>query len=177
MRRRPRRRTDAPQDDTDAVAGDHRHGDTWRGAVARLHVRPRVSQSSNGGGGDAWSTSPDLSADGRWTAFESEATNLVAGDTNHVRDVFVRDNQSGAVVRVSVSSFAAEEPTGRASIPPSRPTAGSSRSHRPRRIWLRAMSTASATSTATTATRTPTASSTNPGRPRRAWRRRGFPTD
>ena len=34
------------------------------------------------------------------------------GDTNHVRDVFVRDNQSGAVVRVSVSSFAAEEADG-----------------------------------------------------------------
>ena len=72
----------------------------------------RVSQSSTGVGGDAWSTSPDLSADGRWTAFESDSTNLVEGDTNHVRDVFVRDNQSGAVVRVSVSSFAAEEADG-----------------------------------------------------------------
>jgi Tol biopolymer transport system component len=72
----------------------------------------RVSQSSAGVGGDAWSEAPDLSADGRWTAFESDATNLVPGDTNGVRDVFVRDNQSGAVVRVSIASFAAEQANG-----------------------------------------------------------------
>jgi Tol biopolymer transport system component len=45
-----------------------------------------------------------LSADGRYVAFQSDASNLVAGDTNGVRDVFVRDRQTGAVSRVSVSS-------------------------------------------------------------------------
>jgi hypothetical protein len=31
-----------------------------------------------------------LSSDGRWAAFTSSASNLVAGDTNGVRDVFAR---------------------------------------------------------------------------------------
>ena len=33
---------------------------------------------------------PAISADGRFVAFESDATNLVPGDTNGVHDVFVR---------------------------------------------------------------------------------------
>src|SRR5262245_26769869 len=65
----------------------------------------RVSESSSGVGGDGSSESSGISADGRWTVFESLSTNLVPGDTNGVSDVFVRDNQGGAVVRVSVSIF------------------------------------------------------------------------
>ena len=37
-----------------------------------------------------------ISSDGRYVAFESAASNLVAGDTNGFRDVFVRDRQTGA---------------------------------------------------------------------------------
>lgn len=44
---------------------------------------------------------PRLSADGRVLAFVSAASNLVAGDTNDVDDVFVRDLDSGAIERVS----------------------------------------------------------------------------
>lgn len=44
---------------------------------------------------------PRLSADGRVLAFVSAASNLVAGDTNGVDDVFVRDLDSGAIERVS----------------------------------------------------------------------------
>ena len=36
-------------------------------------------------------TDPRISGDGRWIVFESEATNLVAGDTNGVTDVFLFD--------------------------------------------------------------------------------------
>jgi hypothetical protein len=36
------------------------------------------------------SIDPDISADGRYVAFESEASNLVRGDTNGAFDVFVR---------------------------------------------------------------------------------------
>jgi Tol biopolymer transport system component len=36
--------------------------------------------------------------------FESEATNLVAGDENGVSDIFVRDNIRGVTTRMSVSS-------------------------------------------------------------------------
>ena len=42
-----------------------------------------------------------ISADGRFVAFESDATNLVPGDTN---GVFVRDRLKGTTERVSVSS-------------------------------------------------------------------------
>src|SRR5437762_9436234 len=45
-----------------------------------------------------------LSADGRFVAFSSLATNLVPGDTNGVADVFVHDRQTGATERVSVDS-------------------------------------------------------------------------
>ena len=44
-----------------------------------------------------------LGAGGRFVAFASLANNLVAGDTNGVRDVFVKDLQSGAVGCVSRS--------------------------------------------------------------------------
>jgi Tol biopolymer transport system component len=45
-----------------------------------------------------------ISSDGRFVAFDSNASNLVAGDTNRVRDVFVRDLLTRTTERVSVSS-------------------------------------------------------------------------
>jgi Tol biopolymer transport system component len=48
--------------------------------------------------------SPTMSADGKKTAFCSSATNWVADDTNGARDVFVRDEASGDVVRVSTTA-------------------------------------------------------------------------
>ena len=50
------------------------------------------------------SLDPSLSADGRYVAFASQASNLVTGDTNGTSDVFVRDRQTGATTRVSVDS-------------------------------------------------------------------------
>jgi Tol biopolymer transport system component len=43
-----------------------------------------------------------LSADGRFVAFHSKATNLVPGDTNGSEDVFVRDRIKGTTERVSL---------------------------------------------------------------------------
>jgi len=64
-----------------------------------------VSIASNGAEGDGASHGyPDISADGRYVAFHSSATNLVADDTNFSPDIFVRDTQTGAVKRVSVHS-------------------------------------------------------------------------
>ena len=45
-----------------------------------------------------------LSGDGRYVAFNSMSSNLVANDTNGVYDVFVRERATGATVRVSVDS-------------------------------------------------------------------------
>jgi hypothetical protein len=64
----------------------------------------RVSVSTGGGQADDFSSLPSISGDGRYVAFHSLATNLVAGDTNGAMDVFVRDRQAGTTIRVSVSS-------------------------------------------------------------------------
>jgi len=64
----------------------------------------RVSVSSAGGEGDDQSYDPSLSWDGRFVAFASRSTNLVLGDTNFSRDIFVHDRQTGQTSRVSVSS-------------------------------------------------------------------------
>src|SRR5262249_4475302 len=51
---------------------------------------------------------PAISADGRYVAFWSAATNLVPGDTNASLDVFVHDRQTGTTERVSVDSSGIE---------------------------------------------------------------------
>jgi len=68
----------------------------------------RASTSSAGAEADGVSAEPSLSADGRWLAFSSVATNLDPNDTNDVSDVFVKDLLTGALVRVSVDSDGAE---------------------------------------------------------------------
>src|SRR5262245_43107720 len=67
-------------------------------------VTERVSVDSGSCEADDDSIRPAISADGRYVAFESRATTLVAGDTNMAVDVFVRDRQLGTTVRVSVDS-------------------------------------------------------------------------
>ncbi len=68
----------------------------------------RVSVDAAGGQANDGSFQPYLSADGRFVAFQSYATNLVAGDLNAVADIFVKDLQSGAIVRVNVDSAGTE---------------------------------------------------------------------
>ncbi len=72
----------------------------------------RVSVASDGTEGNGfaqrsflpWAGPPDLSVDGRYVAFWSDADNLVSGDTNQLDDVFVHDRQTGQTSRVSVAS-------------------------------------------------------------------------
>ena len=64
----------------------------------------RVSVATGGIQANNTSRAGFLSADARWVVFESDATNLVAGDTNGVRDLFVHDRQTGATTRVSVAT-------------------------------------------------------------------------
>lgn len=56
---------------------------------------PIVSIGTGGNPANADSISPSISADGRYVAFLSSATNLVASDTNGVMDAFVRDTCAG----------------------------------------------------------------------------------
>jgi len=73
-------------------------------ATLRVSVDSAGAQGNNDSGGDRlW-----MSADGRYLAFCSDASNLVTGDTNNVVDVFVRDRQLGLTERVSVDSAGAQ---------------------------------------------------------------------
>ncbi len=64
----------------------------------------RVSVSSAGVEGNSQAAAPSISADGRYVAFSSSASNLVADDTNGFMDVFVRDRVSATTVRVSLGA-------------------------------------------------------------------------
>ncbi|MCU1500694.1 MAG: WD40-like Beta Propeller Repeat, partial [Ilumatobacteraceae bacterium] len=81
--------------------------------VARIDIG---SGAVAGVGGD--SSAPAISADGRFVAFESTASNLVDADTNGLRDIFVHDLQTNTTTRVDVSS-AGQESAGGDSIAPS----------------------------------------------------------
>ena len=64
----------------------------------------RVSSNGAEGGEDfRESTNPSISGDGRYVAFESQASNLVVSDTNGSTDIFLKDLQSGEIVLISSS--------------------------------------------------------------------------
>lgn len=63
-----------------------------------------VSVDPFGAPGNAMCWSPSISANGRFVAFVSRASNLVSGDTNGIEDVFVRDRLTGVTTRVDVTS-------------------------------------------------------------------------
>ena len=93
----------------DSMAGDLVAGDT--NAASDIFLRDgasglltRVSTDSAGNEANGDSFAPQLSADGRYLAFQSVASNLVAGDTNGVSDIFLKDLTTGAVTRVSNDS-------------------------------------------------------------------------
>jgi Tol biopolymer transport system component len=64
----------------------------------------RVSVSPGNNQGNDNSFSPDISANGRYIAFRSDANNLVANDTNGFSDLFVYDTQTGTTRRVSIGT-------------------------------------------------------------------------
>jgi Tol biopolymer transport system component len=77
----------------------------------------RVSVGSAGAEGNDDSAFPSISANGRFVAFSSLASNLVPGDRNHRFDVFVRDLKRGKTTRVSVNSAGAEANDGSIWLP------------------------------------------------------------
>jgi hypothetical protein len=65
--------------------------DRATGTTTRASVSSTGSQGDAGSFGVFGSSGPDISRHGRYVAFQSEASNLVSGDTNHNSDVFLRD--------------------------------------------------------------------------------------
>ncbi len=68
----------------------------------------RISTATGSTQSNGPSSAPSLSGSGRYVAFESSATNLVAGDTNTSSDVFVRDRTTQRTSRVSTQLFLGE---------------------------------------------------------------------
>ncbi len=68
----------------------------------------RVSVDSTGAQGNDASFIDAISADGRYVVFESDASNLVANDTNGKRDIFVYDRVTEQTKRVSVANDGSE---------------------------------------------------------------------
>ena len=88
--------------DTNGI-GDVFVHDCLSGQTTRVSV---ASDGTQANGGYSWT--PSLSADGRYVAFYSGASNLVMGDTNAHPDIFVHDRTTGQTTRVSVASDGTE---------------------------------------------------------------------
>ncbi|NES67172.1 MAG: hypothetical protein F6K24_18930 [Okeania sp. SIO2D1] len=65
----------------------------------------RISVDSLGNQSNAASINPTISADGRFIAFESDATNLVMADINNARDIFLHDTLTGMTAQISKNSL------------------------------------------------------------------------
>ncbi|MGH9040476.1 MAG: TolB family protein [Acidimicrobiia bacterium] len=72
--------------------------DTQSGQTRRVSVDGAGAQTNNG------SLSPSISATGRWVAFASSATNLVAGQDNGTQDIYLKDLSNEAVTRITNST-------------------------------------------------------------------------
>lgn len=70
-------------------------------AIGVTHL---ISRSSSGAIGNGSSTTGAISAHGRYRMFVSTSSNLVAGDTNGVADIFVHDTKTGVTRRVSLAA-------------------------------------------------------------------------
>lgn len=81
----------------DVFVRDRLAGTTERVSVAKTGKEADENSAGNLSG-------PSISADGRYVAFESDASNLVSGDNNNASDVFVRDRVTGETTVVSVTS-------------------------------------------------------------------------
>ncbi len=63
----------------------------------------RITVNSEGDESNGWSWLSYISSDGFCAAFQSDASNLVSGDTNGQRDAFLHDRRTGETIRVSVA--------------------------------------------------------------------------
>ncbi len=91
-------------------------GDTNEATDVFVHDRrtgrtSRASVGAAGAQGNGYASGGALSADGRYVAFESTASNLVPGDTNETADVFVRDLRTGTTRLVKAGAGGAADPT------------------------------------------------------------------
>jgi hypothetical protein len=89
-----------------------------------LGTTERVSLDAGGAQADGHSTEVALSQDARWIVFASIATNLVSGDANSERDIFVRDRETTSFSSMCDPGGAPGPLLCACSNPPSGPTRG-----------------------------------------------------
>ena len=82
-------------DATNLVAGDENGTTDVFVRNRQAHTTTLVSANMSGKSGNRPSLFPSISADGRFVAFQSAASDLVPGDTNSAADIFIRDLQAG----------------------------------------------------------------------------------
>jgi Tol biopolymer transport system component len=93
------------------VSGDGANSDVFLyDTVTRTTVK--VSRSTNGGSANGESAFASISADGRYVAYDSTASNIVSGDSNAHGDVFRFDRTTGQTVRVSLRNGGTQSGTG-----------------------------------------------------------------
>jgi Tol biopolymer transport system component len=88
---------DLVENDTNGGADIFLH-DTFTGQTTRVSITGDATEA------DCYSTFPSITADGRFVAFESCASNLVEGDDNGRFDIFVRDRITHRTTRISIAS-------------------------------------------------------------------------
>jgi Tol biopolymer transport system component len=71
-------------------------------------IQTRISTAADGMEGLGDSNEAQFSPDGRFVVFESDANNLVAGDNNGQRDIFLKDLSTGAIIRLSTTAGGAQ---------------------------------------------------------------------
>ena len=71
--------------------------DRQTGTTERINLAPNGAQANGA------SSSSDLSADGRYVVYQSDASNLVSNDTNGKRDIFIYDRIEQTTARVDVA--------------------------------------------------------------------------
>ncbi|WP_426571581.1 DUF4214 domain-containing protein [Aquihabitans sp. McL0605] len=103
---------------TDLVPGDTNGAADVFVRDTLTETTTRVSVAGTSTQADGKSDQPSISFDGRFVAFRSDASNLVAGDSNGLGDVFVRDLKNHTTTRVDVASGTKAQATGGASAHP-----------------------------------------------------------
>lgn len=77
---------------------------TTTGGLQRVSLTAGGGERNQGTESASRVVAPAISGNGQWVAFATTASNMVAGDTNGLQDVFVVNIATGAVTRASVSS-------------------------------------------------------------------------
>jgi hypothetical protein len=83
--------------------------------ISRRNSDPNTT-SRTGSGDSTLAIENSLSDTGRYIVFTSDASEIVAGDTNGVADVFLRDRQTGTTTLISKGATIANGASGNASI-------------------------------------------------------------